>query len=238
MRHGARVHWPLLRYLPAIRYIARTMPWLPLLAGCAVGVVLSVTIRTFTHPSMSPDTILLAGRAVFAPVVVASGFLPGDPHRNLTVALPAPYWLSTAVRIILAIPVVAVTALIQLELTAADLGITLPPPAEWPMTMFKWLSLAVELTAWCLTCLAIAAVVSRTRWVELSGTVAAPATVAIVGCLAFSAVGVFPSIASGPSDGVSWGMSDGVWSVLGVVAALLLFWSCRDPWLRVRPGRL
>jgi len=222
-----------LRFAPAAPHLARTMPWVALVAGCAVGLGLSLVAHQFARPSQSPDSIIRTARVAFAPLVVATAFLTSDPHRNLTATLPAPPWLTTAAHLLFAVPALGLTAWLQLELAGADLRITLPPGSPAQAEHLPWLSLIVEMAAWSALAVAVAAVISRTRWNELAGAVAAPAALALTGVLALAPLGLFPAAATGPGQSASWPGSDWRWCALSLAAVLVACWACRDPWRRL-----
>ncbi len=206
----------------ALPRLAGTMPWVPLLAGCVVGLAVSVTGRIFaapSHPNIAAGLFIC--RAGFALVVAGQAFLLADPHRPVAASMPAPAWLTTAIRVLLATPVVAVTAAVQLGLAAAALPEVLP-----------WASLAAELAGWSAVALAFAAALQRTRWHDAAGvlTVAlALAGVAVLGQLPWP---WFPAAIGSHAASAAWARAGWLW--LGACAAGLAVaaWSSRDSWER------
>ena len=235
MRHRARS--AKLGFAAATPHLARTMPWGALLGGCAAGLAVSLAAYQFAHPFQAPTSITLTVRAGFVPLVAAIGFLASDPHRNLTAALPAPAWLTTATHLVIALPALSLTTWIQLELAAAELRIALRP--QGTTAHLPWWSLTAELAAWSAIALAAAGLAGRTRWHDLDGAIAVPATLAFIALLAATPLHMFPSAFTGltPSQHSAWVEAEWRWPVVGVLAALIACWAHRDPWLRLGSGR-
>lgn len=203
-----------LSLLLATRYLAMTMPWAVLLAGCAAGLGLALAAHQFASPARSTAGVTLGLRAGFVPVAVTVAFLAADPQRNLTATLPAPAWLSTVVHLAIALPLVGLTGYLQLELAAVP-G---PPPGPGPAAAtLPWPGLLAEFAAWSACAVAVAAGVTRTRWRDLGGALAGPAALGLIALLAVA------------SPGPAWS-----WWAVGGAAALIAGWESRDPWLRFR----
>lgn len=209
-----------------------------LLAGCAVGLCISLAAHLLGHPFQQPASITLTVRAAFVPVVADVAFLASGPHRALAASLPAPTWLITAAHLLIALPLLVLTAWIQLSLGAADLSAALrfQGAAAAPL---PWTALGSELAAWLAVALAAAALVARTRWSDLGGAIAAPAALAFLALLALAPAHLFPTAftAESRSQHSAWLHAEWGWWALGVIAALVLGWASRDPWLRLRLTR-
>jgi hypothetical protein len=208
------------------------MQWVALLAGCAVGLGISLVEYHFVRPSESTATIIITTRAAFIPLVVASAFVISAPlDTDLVETLPAPQWLTTVGQLLFALPAMGITAWIQLELTAAELRITEPATAHLP-----WPSLVSELAAWSAFSIAGCAIVGRTRWGnQLAGAIAAPAALAVVAVLALLPFGLFPTT-PGPTrlspQSAAWLRSDWEWCAMLLAAVVAICGASRDRWRR------
>jgi hypothetical protein len=201
----------------ALPHLAATMPTGTLLGGCAIGLAISVVGYRFAGPASDSAGVTAVVRAAFAPLVLAAAFLAADPHRPLVAALPAPAWLTAATHTALALPILAVTAALQLRLAAAGLAAgqrytLVPAHLAWP-------ALSWELAAAVAIAVAIASIVARTRWHELGGAIAAPVALAVI---------------AATQD--TW--ADVTWRILlvGALAVATAAWAQRDPWLRLHPA--
>ncbi len=190
------------------------MPWGVLITACAVGLGISLAVHEFPSPLQSASGVTLAIHASFFPAVAAVAFLAYDPHRNLTAALPAPAWFTAAAHTVMALPVIGVTAYLQLELTTTKIASLSP---DTVLADVRWPAQVAELVAWSAIAAAAASVVGRTRWRELGGAVAAPAALALI------------VLASAASPRPAW-----IWWVVAATAGLIAAWESRDPWLRLR----
>ena len=210
------------------------MPWGTLLAGCAGGLAISVAAYQFAEPFQQPADITLTVRAGFVPIVAAVAFLLDDPHRNLTASLPAPAWLTSAARLALALPMLALTAWLQFELAAAELGIDVRSQ-HLSAARVPWAAVCAEFLAWSAIALTAAALAARTRWHDLGGAIGAPAALAFIGLLAFTPLHLFPAAFTGltPPQRSVWVHAEWGWWAIGLLAGLLACWACRDPWLRI-----
>jgi hypothetical protein len=218
----------------AARHLIPTMPWGTLLAGCAGGLAISVAAYQFAEPFRQPADITLTVRAAFVPLVAAVAFLLADPHRNLTASLPAPAWLTSAARLVLALPLLGLTAWLQFELAAAELGIDVRSQ-HLSAAQLPWAAVCAELLAWSAIALTAAALAARTRWHDLGGAIGAPAALAFIGLLAFTPLHLFPTAFTGliPPQRSVWVHAEWNWWVIGLIAGLIACWASRDPWLRI-----
>jgi hypothetical protein len=205
------------RALPVLaRHIVRTVPWAALTAGCLAGTALLVLltyVADHDHQVLSPGVVRLG----FLPAVAALAFVPRDPLRQLTQAAPAPAWLTCAGQTLLAVPVLAVTCWAQLRLVDH----TGPQrSALYP--------LLAQLTGWCALALAAAACCDRSRYADLGGAVAAPASLAVI-ALAWYTPGIDRLLltppASPPDETLAWYAIAAAALALGVTAL-------RDRWHR------
>jgi hypothetical protein len=205
-----------MRFLPAFWYAARTMPWRMLIAACASGLAISLVAHQFASQDRSALGVTLALRIALIPAAAAAAFLAADPQRDLSAALPAPAWLGAAMHTALALPVIGLTAYLQLELAATEIvGSRAAGTAGLPRSV-----LVAEFAAWSATGLAAAAAVDRTRWHDLGGGIAAPVTVMLIALFALLPIGS------------AW-----TWWAVAFAAALVAITASRDPWLRLRPVR-
>ena len=198
------------------------MPWVPLLAGCVAGLAVSVTGRIFaapSHPNIAASLFIC--RAGFALVVAGQAVLLADPHRPVSSSMPAPAWLTTAIRVLLAVPLVAVTAAVQLGLASAGLPGVLP-----------WVSLAAELAGWSAIALALAAGLQRTRWHDVAGVLAVPLALAAVAVLGQLHWQLFPAGLGDHSATVAWTHAGWRWAVVCAASLAIAAWSSRDSWRR------
>ena len=216
-------------------HVAQALPWGTLLAGCLTGIGVTAALRIFAGPTETPVDLGGGVRASFVPVMAGLAFLLHDPNRQLTGALPAPAWLTPAIRVALAVPVLALTGAIQLDLgaraLAVDLHTTGQPAAELP-----WVALTTELAAWCALALALAAGLDRTRWRELAGVVAAVGALAVAGALALLPLHMLPAAITEMTRAQArqWTAAWRLWAAAGGAAALTAAWAAGDPWRRVR----
>ena len=224
------------RVVAAGPHLARTMPWGALAAGCGVGLAISLASYWLAHPFQEPVNLtLLTIRAEFVPPTAAVAFIVTDPCRRLTPALPAPIWLSTATHLIIAAPLLSLTAYAQVRLAAAQLNIDSLSQGQ-PVPRLPWASLSAEFAAWLAITLAVAAFVARTRWNDLGGAIAAPATLGVLALLAATPLHLLPASLIGPTASVraAWFHSDWSWCTLGGLATFIACWASRDPWSRLR----
>ncbi len=167
-----------IRSLPVLaRHTFATMPWVTLLAGCTSGTVVLALMAHFAgHSPLDQGTV----RMTLLPVVGALAFVPHLHSRPLIQTTPVPTWVASAGQILLAVPVVALTCAIQLELMTS----TVPAQAAKHLPTVR--PLVAQFTAWSLLALAIAACCERTRYVALSGAIAAPVTYIAIAAASFT----------------------------------------------------
>jgi hypothetical protein len=223
-----------LRALPLLaRPISRTMPWVTLITGCLAGTLILAVMAHVAGTSRQPLD-QGAARLAFLPAIAALAFVLRAPSRPLTQATPVPAWVTPAGHILLAIPVLAVTCWAQLRIVAR----TIPshalghPPAVYPVL--------AQLTGWCLLAVAAAACVDRSRYADLGGAVAAPASFAAIGLAWYAPVSSrFLVEPPATAHGVTI-----AWSAIATAALALSCAAMRDQWHRYarnrdrrRPGR-
>jgi hypothetical protein len=220
-------------------YTARLMAWGPLLTGCLAGIGFTVLLRIFAGQAETPASLGGGIRVAFVPVIAGLAFLLQDPHRLLTAALPVRDWLPPAVRVALALPVVALTGLLQLEIgdraLRADLHAAGQPPVPLPSP-----ALMTELGAWCLVTLLLAAAIGRTRWHDIAGISAAVGAVVVIGIAAILPFHLIPAAVAGMSalQDRQWDAAWQFWGATAVAAAVLLARATGDPWRRLTVRRL
>jgi hypothetical protein len=213
----------------ALPPVAATMPWVPLLAGCLAGLAVSVAGRMFASPSdHNLATVLLTCRVAFAPVVAGQAFLLADPQRPVSACLPAPAWLPSAIRVLLAAPVIAATAAAQLILAAVSQRVLLQ--ARQPS--LPWVSLGAELAAWSAVALAAGAILGRTRWHDVGGALTVPLALAAVAVLGQLPWQLFPVGLGNQAASTAWTQAGLLWSLVCVASLAGAAWSSRDSWNR------
>jgi hypothetical protein len=216
----SRLSW--LRALPLLaRPIARTMPWVPLITGCLAG---TIFLAVLAHVAGSSHWPLDQGavRLAFLPAVAALAFVLRAPFQPLTQATPVPAWVAPAGHILLAAPVLAVTCWAQLRIMAH----TIPPhtlghpPATYPVI--------AQLTGWSVVTVAAAACVDRSRYADLGGAIAAPASLAAIAAAWYAPVSArFLVEPPATAHGVTI-----AWYAAASAALALTCAAMRDPWHR------
>jgi len=174
IRHARRPRLSWLRALPLLaRPITRTMPWATLITGCLAG---TIFLAVMAHVAGTSHWPLDQGavRLAFLPAVAALAFVLPAPFRPLTQATPVPAWVAPAGHIVLAAPVLAVTCWAELRIMAHTIPpyVLSRPPAVYPVI--------AQLTGWCAVTVAAAACVDRSRYADLGGAIAAPASFAAI----------------------------------------------------------
>ena len=215
-------------------HVTGLLAWGPLLAGSITGIAVTVALRIFAGPIETPVELGAGVRASFVPVVAGLAFLLHDPHRQLTGALPARAWVTPAIRIGLAAPVLALTGIIQLHVAARALAADLHADRQ-PAAGLPWIALSAEVGAWCALVLALAAGLDRTRWRDLSGFAAAALALALVAALALLPLHLLPAavIAMTKAQQNRWTVAWRSWVVAGAAALLVTGWAIGDPWRRI-----
>jgi hypothetical protein len=211
-----------LRALPPLaRPITQTMPWATLLTGCLAGTAYLAVMAHFAGSSHSP---LAQGdvRLAFLPAVAALAFVPYIPFRPLTQATPVPAWVAPAGHLLLAVPVLAVTCWAQLRLVTH----TIPPPAHGrPPASYPVIA---QLTGWCAVTVAAAVCVGRSRYADLGGAIAAPASFAAIALAWYAPVSarfLVEPPATAPGLTIAW-------SAIATAALVLSCAAMRDQWHR------
>ncbi len=217
-----------LRPGPLAAHLARSTPWLPLLAGCLAGTGLSLAAE-ITARDQDPRLVAVVARASFIPAMAGLAFLLQDRHWQLAASLPVPGWLGAAMRIGLVLPLLALTCWLQLQLGDRALarmraGGTLPA-----------LAIGAEFAAACAITLAAAAAVQRSRWHDLGGVIALPAGMIVLAALAFGPLRVLPTqILTTGTWPRAWVRATLLAVLLAGLAAFGAAWSSRDRWRRLR----
>jgi hypothetical protein len=88
-------------------------------------------------------------------------------------ATPVPDWVTPAGHLLLAAPVLAVSAWAELRIMAH----TLPPAAGHPPAVYATIA---QLAGWCAVVALTAAGVDRSRYADLGGAIAAPVGFAVI----------------------------------------------------------
>jgi hypothetical protein len=219
-------------------HVAEVLPWGALLAGCLTGIAVTAALRRFAGPIETPVDLGAGVRASFVPVIAGLAFLLHDPHRQLTGALPTRAWVTPAIRVALALPVLALTGAIQLHLAARALAAD-QRAAGQPAAGLPWVALTTELAAGSALALLLAAGLERTRWRELAGVVAAIGALAVAAALALLPLHMLPAAITDMTSAQArqWIAASRLWAVTGGAAALVAGWAAGDPWRRVRSPR-
>jgi len=215
-----RLFW--LRALPLLaRPITQTMPWAALTTGCLAGtgyLTVMAHIAGTSHSPLGHSAVRLA----FLPAIAALAFVPRAPFRPLTHTAPVPAWVAPAGHIALAAPILAVTCWAQLRIVAH----TIPPhtfgrpPADYP--------LIAQLTAWCAVTVAAAACVDRSRYADLGGAIAAPASFGAIALAWYAPITArFLAVPPATPHGVTI-----AWYAIATAALALTYVAMRDQWHR------
>ena len=217
--------------------VIQVLPWGALLAGCVTGIGVTVALWIFAGPIETPVDLGGGLRASFVPVIAGLAFLLHDPHRQLTGALPARAWLTPAIRVALALPVLALTGAIQLHYAAGALAVDLHTTGQ--AAELPWVALTAEFASWCALALALAAGLERTRWRELGGVASAVGALAVAGALALLPLHMLPAAITTMTSAQArqWTAAWRLWAVTGGSAVLIAGWAAGDPWHRVRLPR-
>jgi hypothetical protein len=216
----SRASW--LRVLPLLaRHIARTMPWTTLMAGCLAG---SIFLAFLAHVARGSHWQLSQGtvRFAFLPAIAALAFVPRAPFRPLSQATPVPAWVVPVCHLLLAAPVLVATCWAQLRVS----NYTIPPhslghaPAVYP--------LIAQLAGWCAVTAGAAAWVDRSRYADLGGAIAAPASFAVIALASYAPVGA-RFLAEPPATAHAVTVT---WYAIATAALTLACLAMRDQWHR------
>jgi len=221
-----RARWT--RVLPALaRHAAASAPWGPLLGGALTGLLLLAVLAYVADRSHSPLGQAQV-RITFLPALAGLAFVVRAPVRALAQAAPVPAWVTPACQLLLAVPVLAATAGIELGLMAR----TSPPgralPAIYP--------LLAQLAGWAALVVAAAACCDRSRYADLGGAVAGPAGLTVIAAAWFTP-GLSPLLATPPASQLAATVA---WYLITAAGLAVTAAALRDPWhryLRRVPGR-
>jgi hypothetical protein len=211
-------------WLPALpllpRHTTRTMPWATLLAGCLAGTGILAALATFGGAAqpLGSGTV----RLTFLPAVAALAFVPRDAFRALTQTTPVPGWAAPVGQILLAVPILALTCWAQLRIASSTIppGASIHGPAVYP--------LIAQLTGWCAVTVAAAACTDRSRYADLGGAVAAPASLAAIAFLWYLPItSRFVAEPAATADSVTI-----TWYAIAAGALALTCVAIRDQWHR------
>ena len=205
-------------------HIIRTTPWLTLIAGCVTGTGLlaATAFAAATHHwALDQNAVRLA----FLPVIAALAFVPRDAFRPVAQSAPLPAWLTSAGQILLALPVVAATCWAQLRIMDYTIGhlahgTTDHAPAIYP--------LLAQLVGWCALTLAAAACCDRSRYANLSGAVAGPASLVVFAIARYA--GRIDRLFDAP-PGTAHAVTT-AWYIVAATATVLIVAALRDRWQR------
>lgn len=164
------------------------MPWVTLVGGCAAGTAVLAALADTSQTPLGQTPV----RVTFLPAVAALAFVPHGPLRPLTQTTPLPAWVTPATQTLLAAPVLALTAWVQLLIMAH----TYPSTARHHLAAIY--PLIAQLTGWSVLTVAIAACCDRSRFYDLAGAIAAPLAVAAI-AFAWFAPGVKDLLAIHPA---------------------------------------
>jgi hypothetical protein len=237
-------------------HLARFMPWGTLTASACAGLGFSLAVRGFADPATPQAELITGVRLAFLPPAVSLGFVLHDRHRQLAGALPVPAWVTSALRLCLALPVIALTCWLQFWLVASALAAASTGQAGTPAAGAEAAAggqvtlpvppLVTEFAGCCLIMLAVAAAVERSRWRDLGGGAGVPAALAVLAALAGlsmlkgAPVRLLPTTFHGMTAAQrhEWDRAWLAWAAAGSAAAIAAGWFSRDPWRRMRLGRI
>ncbi len=222
IRPTQRSRQPRLRQLPLLaRPTSHTMPRVTLLTGCLAGTVyLAIMARVAgaSHSPLGQGTVRLSS----LPAAASLAFVPRAPFRPLTQTTPIPAWVAPAGHLLLAAAILAVTCWAQLRISAHTIPPHAPghPPAVYP--------LIAQLTGWCAVTVAAAACVDRSRYADLGGAIAAPASLAAIALTWYAPI-THRFLAGPPATphGVTI-----AWYAIATAALALTCMAMRDHWHR------
>jgi hypothetical protein len=165
------------------KHIVRTMPWTTLIAGCLAGTVVLAIIAQIARS----DWPLGQGavRLAFLPAIAALAFVPRVWFRPVTQATPVPAWVDPVGHILLAAPVLAVTCWAQLRIRAHTIMIPTsslyaPHGQLAAINAAAVYPLIAQLVGWCAVTVVVAVCVDRSRYADLGGAIAAPASLIVI----------------------------------------------------------
>ena len=195
------------------------MPWGTLLVGCASGTVVLALMAYFAgHSPLDQNTV----RLTLLPAVGSLAFVPHIHFRPLIQTTPVPIWVASVAQMLLAVPVLAITCAVQLDLMTS----TSPTPYRTQLPAVY--PLVAQLTGWSLLALSIAAGCERTRYAALSGAISAPLTF-----VAIAAAWFIPPLRrhllSPPDTAMAATIA---WYTIATAALIVAAFATRDQWHR------
>lgn len=206
------------QFLPLLDQKTRLVRWKPILGGAAVGFV--VLFQFSGALATSSISAIVPMRLAALVLCLGSVFLLDDPAAVTVAPVATPLRYRRGLRLILAVPLIAVAWMGQLIYVTRSIH-------EEPPDMLTIWGLTLELVAMMTMGLAIAAL--ATWWVSegLGGVAAGPTLLVILGAASFlpHRWTLFP----GSMDDPEWSAAHMRWAVVAVVAALLVAYSSRDP---------
>jgi hypothetical protein len=208
------------RALPGlVRHIFTTMPWGTLLAGCASGTIVLALMAHFAgHSPLDQNTV----RLTLLPAVGALAFVPHVHFRPLIQSTPVPIWVASVAQMLLAVPILAITCAVQLDLMASTF------PAPYRTRLPAVYPLIAQFTAWSLLAVSIAAGCERTRYTALSGAISAPVTFTAIAAAWFIPP-LHRHLLSPPDTAMAATIA---WYTIAVAALTVAIVATRDQWHR------
>lgn len=204
-----------------VRHAVMTTPWATLIAGCVAGTAVLTLLAYFAGTAHTPLD-QTAVRLTLLPAVAALAFVPHHPLRELAQTTPMPAWITTATHIITAIPPLVVTTWVQLHIMAhTDPAIARHHlPAVYP--------LIAQLIGWAAVAVAIGSGCDRTRYADLTGAIAAPATLAVIAFSWFTP-GIKDLLVTGPATPRNATIA---WYTIAAASLAIATSALRDTWHR------
>jgi hypothetical protein len=206
------------RLIALAPFVVRTTPWVPLLGGCVAGTALldlTAHVMHDSHGTVDQNTL----RLTFLTAVAALAFVPRAPMRPITQVVATPSWIVPVGQTLMGLPVVALTAWLQMRIVEAGV------PARARPTIYPLLA---ELVAWCCIAIATATCTDRTRYADLGGMVAVPLTFALI-AIAWYTPGLRSHLVVPPASPTQSAIG---WYVIAAIAIVAGCVSLRDPWQR------
>jgi len=154
-------------------------------------------------------------------------FVPTVPFRPLTLATPVPAWVTQAGHLLLAVPFLAVTFWAQLSIMAQVIPLHATQDPHEP-----FYALLAQLIGWAAIIVAASVFVTRSRFADLGGAIAAPigfAVIALAWYLPLSAKFLVKPPALPHSVTIGW-------YAIAAAALILACAAMRDHWHRYTPS--
>lgn len=220
-----------LRTLVALlRPIARAMGWVPFLAAGGFGLAI-VAVPAATSVRLSAEDLVTCLRIVALTGALGAAFLLDDPAAPTVAVVPTSRLTRYALRVGIALPVWGLW-------WAATLWVTASGAEDGIGTTLPLRGLSVEAGAIFAIGLAVAGLALRRRTDSIGGVFAAPTLLIVVAALSFLPARVALFVVPGDPR---WPASHDRWAALLAVAAVVSFWSGREPatrprWPRRRSG--